>query len=500
MTNVAKPFEIEGVKATLVQADITTDTTWRIQDSPIIVTKHIVVDANATLTIEPGVEVRFDWGSILVDGSLYAVGTDSSRIRFTSNSINPNPGDWYTIESIGDEKEFFIIENSIVEYAEIGIENTGKCEIRISRSKFYNNKIGIGLTTGNILIEKNRFESNDVGIKYVYQEYYPKLANVTISENCILNNNRGIYIGANYPANFTIINNEIGWSCAEGIYIKGYEISGNLLIQGNYIHSNNAENCDFPLASGIGIYLDLDCYGLNLSIRDNIIMDNEIWGIKAYIDYPDEALIVNNSISSNGCQAFDMALGGGIKCVYVPSCAPLNILNNRIESNNDGIRLISYHEAPTSYDVYISNNSIAYNGISICLDHMYGHYGRIAVTYNSIYHNRKGLVLNSKSFDNFVQYNDFFENIDGIVVFQKSGVNAENNYWGHSSGPFHASLNPTGQGDSVSGNETNLDIIPFLTQKVNPIIPEFPSALILSLFMIATLLAVIIYERKRQSE
>lgn len=38
-------------------------------------------------------------------------------------------------------------------------------------------------------------------------------------------------------------------------------------------------------------------------------------------------------------------------------------------------------------------------------------------------------------------------------------MNASNNWWGSSSGPFHPTLNPTGTGNAVSDN---VDFIPFL--------------------------------------
>ena len=45
-------------------------------------------------------------------------------------------------------------------------------------------------------------------------------------------------------------------------------------------------------------------------------------------------------------------------------------------------------------------------------------------------------------------------------------VNAEYNYWGHETGPFHATLNPDGQGNPVGGNGENLDFIFFLSAPV----------------------------------
>jgi len=45
-------------------------------------------------------------------------------------------------------------------------------------------------------------------------------------------------------------------------------------------------------------------------------------------------------------------------------------------------------------------------------------------------------------------------------------INAEYNYWGHESGPYHVSLNPDGEGNPVGGNGVNLDFIFLLTAPI----------------------------------
>ncbi|MCG8641937.1 MAG: hypothetical protein MI862_19570, partial [Desulfobacterales bacterium] len=93
---------------TPVSGNITTDTTWTLDNSPYIVTKDISVlgtdgeDDVTTLTIEPGVVVRFAAGSGLGigtnnysnRGALIARGTETEPIIFTSHAQTPAPGDW----------------------------------------------------------------------------------------------------------------------------------------------------------------------------------------------------------------------------------------------------------------------------------------------------------------------------------------------------------------------------------------------------------------------
>jgi len=70
----------------ILEEDITEDVTWALADSPIQITSSYTVPVGATLTIEPGVEVRFNSGtSLTVNGRLLAEGTASDRILFAGN-------------------------------------------------------------------------------------------------------------------------------------------------------------------------------------------------------------------------------------------------------------------------------------------------------------------------------------------------------------------------------------------------------------------------------
>lgn len=60
---------------------------WTIANSPFLVTDHITILAGETLTIEPGVEVRFQgYYKFNVFGNLQAVGTESAIILFTAEN------------------------------------------------------------------------------------------------------------------------------------------------------------------------------------------------------------------------------------------------------------------------------------------------------------------------------------------------------------------------------------------------------------------------------
>jgi PKD repeat protein len=73
-----------------------------------------------------------------------------------------------------------------------------------------------------------------------------------------------------------------------------------------------------------------------------------------------------------------------------------------------------------------------------------------------------------------------------MTVSGGATVNAEDNFWGDASGPYHALQNPSGSGNLVNGNGTDLDFQPFLLAPIG-YINERPVASLLLDRKIATI-------------
>ena len=158
--------------------DTAASSTW-YADLPYIPDGDITVPEEAVLTIEPGVQVRFDGDYVLgIDGTLVARGTPQAPILFTSNQQDPAPGDWDDI-AFGDSSVDYdpstgqgcIMENVIVEYGGGAGQNQlvhiDAASPLIKDSVFrYGTAVGLKVQNGAApIIEGNTFEQLDTGLR-----------------------------------------------------------------------------------------------------------------------------------------------------------------------------------------------------------------------------------------------------------------------------------------------------------------------------------------------
>jgi len=413
---------VSSVRAwTPLEGHITQDTTLTLAKSPYRVINDVTVDAGVKLTIEPGVKVEFNASSFIVYGTLNAVGTPDRLINFTA--FDPKVAGWSGINFWGEKSESLTIRYSVITHAYIGINIAG---------------------WGKAVIEKSEISDNS-GCAIMLNRGY----NVLIKENTIKHNGNGIVgiLPGTIIANNTISFNECGIYYYSFNKYGGVEIR-NVTISSNTVSSNGRE----------GIYLHIVGVGgwLQPSYPANSYFHN--------------VTISSNTVSSNG-------KSGIYLCSYGSSGSYLyNVIisSNTVSSNlEDGVYINAYtHYAGLEYDLTMSRNTISANHQNgICIDG--GINGVNAnLSRNSIAYNQYG-VLYTETKNNLAKFNDIYRNTYGMNVTNGATVNAENNFWGDSEGPYHASLNPTGKGNPVNGDGVDLDFIPFLS---SPIVNERPTA------------------------
>jgi RHS repeat-associated protein len=162
---------------------IATNTVW-YSGVVYVVTCDVTVNSGVTLTVQPGVEVRFNQNTGLnVNGTLLAVGTVTQPITFTANTASPTPGYWKNI-NFGSSSMNSRLEYVTVTYGGYG----GNGNIRSSAPSLWIANSAIGY-------------SSNYGI-------YATSVAITISSTSVLSNNgTGLYIAAQGLFTPTVVNN-----------------------------------------------------------------------------------------------------------------------------------------------------------------------------------------------------------------------------------------------------------------------------------------------------
>jgi hypothetical protein len=418
---MSQPDQVFGLSSTLVVDNISSNTTWNPSSSPYIIANDIIVESGVVLTVEPGVDARFDGNySLTVYGTLRALGTAANPIVFTSNKAQPSPGDWNTIGFVAAQNETMSLANMVVEYAKNGITVQS-----------------VGMTQ----IESSRIRNNSASGIYVVGK-----SNLTMRSSVVELN-------------------------ANGVLTSGESVSGISIIDCIVEHNNEGIHAEAWAAHAAAIS--------NISIVGNTVSYNgrgvyfHIWA--GFYDYDIsriyDVLISGNYVTHNDYGIYVYSGGPWFGSVYRTS-----ILRNQVSFNRFGLYVFAnLHYSGSLFDLLMSENVVAWNsdwGIYVTGGTVRSIEDgiRANVTGNSVSHNSFGVIFDGDTLS-VAHTNDVYENACGMNVTDGASVDAADNFWGDSSGPFHALLYPSGKGDSVNGDGVNLDFSPFLSGPVASVRP-----------------------------
>jgi hypothetical protein len=159
-----------GVMAqTSVSGPIVANTFWTVANGPYIVTADVTIANGVTLSLEPGLEIRFDLGTKLnVEGVLDATGSLTDSIFFISNAILPDTGSWEGISVNGSVGGFADLDYCHISHAAKAVSIAGTVtasHVVLRNTLLKGNARAVAGLTGNQTLRRCSFERNYIAIE-----------------------------------------------------------------------------------------------------------------------------------------------------------------------------------------------------------------------------------------------------------------------------------------------------------------------------------------------
>ncbi len=414
---------------------------------------------------------------------------ERNRVENISSSSNNGYGILVAIQA----RNSFVVNNSCQKNGYGGIKNSGTGNILTNNRCLGNFGPGIRVDGEDTLLKGNNCSFNSVGMEL-------ENSNILVLKNQIHDNSYGIRV-ANFETDIVIRSNTITGSRWEGIRLSR---NRNIRIEGNNICRNNNNGISLLSCQFITIRnnsFEDDClrlWGAELEewnshdIEGNIIDEKPLYFYKNRSDFllpEDSGQVILANCSNGVLQNLDFqASGDGALLGYCNNISILDsnfvdlsgygahifyadnitISRSRISNTRYGLRFYE-SKSSTIRDCTISRNQP--NGVSLelcqgtkLLRNSISESARAGIEFswstdnlikeNSLLFNKAGIEFSNDCHNSTVYGNTIWQNTNhGIYNHQSElTIHATNNWWGHSSGPYHTVGNPSGQGDTISGD------------------------------------------------
>lgn len=244
---------------------------WTKSESPYVVIEDLEIPVGSSLTLEPGVVVRFKANladqkglrpfdmELVVRGLLTTQGGDGDSVYFTSDAVDVNRGDWWGI-IVPDAGGRVVMDRTVVEFANQGLYVSGG-DAQVTRSQFRSCNLaglqfqgGTGRISRNIVTDVGNMGGTGKGI------YLIETTKVAVDANLVIGNQCGLSLER--QSNARVTNNLFSLCKTYGVIIgdSNPELVGNNITQnefGIYLFGNSRPKC-----------------------RDNNIFLNGTWEVK----------------------------------------------------------------------------------------------------------------------------------------------------------------------------------------------------------------------------
>ena len=265
---------------TNVSGGIYQNTVWTVANSPYIVTGEVNLFTDYTLTIEPGVTVKFNDDAMLdCRGTLVAIGTATDSITFTSNAVDPVRGSWRGIKVSGPNYQTGFTNQVRMEYCKgmyavnfIDLDHAYQGPYIFNHCYFYKNKkVNYDGGMRGTFFNYCRFQANESALNYIqfggrvkHSEFFDNENGVDGFENvdsCVFYNNTNIALAPYGSATGNkVYQNNIGVKC----YFNG--VNNKFVL--NEVHDNI-----------IGVDL-MSFFNGAIDFQLNSICNNSLYNIK----------------------------------------------------------------------------------------------------------------------------------------------------------------------------------------------------------------------------
>ncbi len=245
---------------------------WTKANSPYQIKGDLIVPANQTLNIEPGVKVEFQgWYEIKVYGRMQALGTENNMINFTTNDTTgfySSEKGWRGIRFLyNQQKDTSSLEYCNLDYVRVQSDSSAVVFanaynfLQIENCKF-SNTISDYYIYGSNYGDVIKSLHSSISLHYcnlTYNKVNPTMLldskQVSLIGNHIFNNNGETFLQANEK--LKVVNNII-CNNSFGLEISTNMENGNTIIACNTISNNNLSQ----------LYLDGKIYLLNNIITE----------------------------------------------------------------------------------------------------------------------------------------------------------------------------------------------------------------------------------------
>jgi len=486
------PYTVSAV--TEVSGVILENTTWIVENSPYVVNGGISVSPDATLTIEPGVVIKFKLylgypSGMVINGNLDVQGTEANKVYFTSYADDiggdtngdgdasvPGPNNWKGIKvEINGQAD---IDNAVIRYGGYHVPN---CSYSFCYDALNN--------LGTLNLTNSEISYNGTGWYAIKQLSGPLNIDSTVItdnggtgvsikggavqiNNSIISNNGGYGVGAGGNAELTLSNN-IFENNSKDVYLTGnalFSHSNNTSLGGNYrgfyMYSYNPPNGSVWNEDDMPYIVDTVAIlsGSALTIEPGAVIkmgdaSSFLWVLGVLnVQGTDENKVYFTSIKdntvggdTNGDEGNSVGSAGQWERIIINAGGLANIDNAIIRYGgfkpSGCVSQLCFGVINNAGTLNLTNSEIIDND-------WYGIYqtaGTAMIDSTIIARQSRGIYLPSGNSSLVIHNSLIFNNTGyGILNYSSNTVDATRNWWGDPTGPYHYVLNTGGLGNAVS--------------------------------------------------